>query len=241
MKDKKNTTQRTEYYLIQQPLPFRLRASSRRELTRDNIQENQEELTLTDHTSLKQKIRPQQLPFFELICSCFSPLLTQEDIRYFCIDIPIEHNQRRYMLARYYQGDSAGDFRLFLLNKEEFYSGEPFFPRIGVKSASDSIEEQDIPEEWRHKALNAYYDIKGSRKAPFGSQPTLLLRTYYKNPDKTKKQIAEQLFKAIETVNNHQKKIGEIIKTSFGITLPDYGLSAARYWYEMGLTFPKVL
>lgn len=221
--------------------------ASRILLDLDNLHHSQTEIFWEQGKSLRDQIRPYkgngQSFFFSFIRKTFLAQ-PRKGTEYFSLDIPLQIERTGYQLVRYVHFTVDDHFRLFLLNREKPYQGEPFFPRIGTEK-SGSIVEETIPPAWRNATLKSYYEAADSRGLPFTAQPTELLKIYLKNPRIQKYQLKEELRKrqmgaSENTINNHRKAIGKEIKKLFGVTLPDYGKSAAFYWHEMGLALPEI-
>lgn len=184
--------------------------------------------------SLEDQLRPQQARFFQLYAQAISDAMLQE-VQFLCLQLPVKPANGTYRTQRFYRQAGQKEWMMERTNYAPIWDGAPFFPRIRTDQA-----EQEIPDSWREALLQAWYQQAGSRKPPFHGSPTEILKAYRENPKHTSSTMAKKLSRAPDTIKNQQKQIGEKIQEMFGVTLPDYGSSAARYWYEMGLTLPDI-
>ncbi len=219
-------------------LPFDFKLFPRKQLSLSDPGELQDEMKGAEIRMFKERLRPQQAFFFSVIEDAVQAV-PKEGIAYFCLDLPLFLEGRGYQLVRYFHLFEADQLRIFILNNETLYQGEPFYPRIGVEKEG-SWAEKEFSADWRRAILEEYDRRRKSRKPPFGGRPTELLTIYQDNPEIEPYQIAKKMGIAVNTIANHRKTIGTKIKDFFGVSLPDYGLTAAQYWTEMGLSLPIV-
>jgi hypothetical protein len=220
---------------------FSFKTSKRQPIDLANLSDNQLEIDWNFKEKILPNVREYQRSIFSVIKNYFINQQINNRIEYISLDIPLRYSDNGFQLTRYIDFVDEKDPRFILINKEKNYNGEPFYPRLGIKK-NNVIIEKEIDGVDRDSILKLYLKKEGNTsKSLFKPRCSEILKLYFEEPTIKPHQLRKKLGISQYTIANHRKDIGDKVKELFGITLPDYGRSAALYLHEMGFPIPKVI